>query len=170
MSHHPPIQIVNEHNEPVGGMPIEEAYAQGLIHRVVYIIVEDYDANILLQKRGPKLVNQPNCWDISAAGHVDFGEDDLTAASRELHEELGLKNQALAEISSFFRKGPINGKIQQRFVKVFKVSIAHDTPINFDTNEVTEVRWMSVPEIQKLIKQEPSKVAIALVDCIERFY
>jgi isopentenyldiphosphate isomerase len=170
MSHNPPIQIVNERDEPIGGMPITKSYEQGLIHRVVYVIVEDEHRNILVQKRSPYMVSQPNCWDISAAGHVDFGEEYLDAAIRETHEELGLKNQNLIEIGSFFKQGPINNKIQKRFVKVYKVSIAQETPINFDKGEVTEVKWMSIEEIRKLIKEQPNKAGIGLMDCIEKYY
>jgi isopentenyl-diphosphate Delta-isomerase len=92
MVHNPPIQIVDDNDSPIDEATIQDAYDQGRLHRVVYVIVEDESGNILLQKRGPEIVNYPNRWDISAAGHVDTGESYEAAAKREMREELGLKD------------------------------------------------------------------------------
>jgi isopentenyldiphosphate isomerase len=71
---YPPIQIVDVDDKPTGGASMADAYSKGLIFRVVYILVQDESGRILLQKRAPKVATFANCWDISAAGHVDEGE------------------------------------------------------------------------------------------------
>ena len=47
-------------------------------------------AELLLQKRSAQKDSFPGLYDISAAGHLDPGEDFAAAARRELAEELGV--------------------------------------------------------------------------------
>ena len=48
---------------------------------------------MLLQKRNPEKDTFPNLWDVSVAGHIEFGESPKEAALREVYEEVGLKLQ-----------------------------------------------------------------------------
>ncbi len=45
---------------------------------------------VLFQKRTATKRTWPNHFDISAAGHIDLGEDPITAAIRETKEEIGI--------------------------------------------------------------------------------
>lgn len=62
----------------------------GLIHRTVNILVFDYHGRVYLQQRSAEKDLYPELWAPSASGHVEEGESYLTAAYRELREELGL--------------------------------------------------------------------------------
>jgi isopentenyldiphosphate isomerase len=162
MSHHPPIQVVNELDEPVGGMPIAEVYQQGLIHRVIYVVVEDLKGDILLQKRSATIIGDANKWDISVGGHVDEGEDYTTTAQREMYEELGLKNLKLTKLGYDYRQVYVDNHLAKRFVTIFKTQIAHDTPIKFPPEEISAVQWMKVSEIKRLITTKPETVTTSL--------
>ncbi|MBL8015008.1 MAG: NUDIX domain-containing protein [Candidatus Doudnabacteria bacterium] len=48
------------------------------------------DGKVLLQKRSPSAKNFPGFWTLPG-GHVDFGEDALTAAIREVEEETSIR-------------------------------------------------------------------------------
>lgn len=50
-------------------------------------------AELLLQKRSAQKDSFPGLYDISAAGHLDPGEDFAAAARRELAEELGVTGE-----------------------------------------------------------------------------
>ena len=50
--------------------------------------------DILVQKRSPKKDTFADLWEISVAGHVRSGEDNIKAALRELKEELGIKTKS----------------------------------------------------------------------------
>ena len=76
---HPPIQLVDEEDNPTKGSSMQAAHQKGLRHRVVVVLVEDDTGRVLLQKRSDKVSTYKNSWDVSAAGHVDYGEDYLTA-------------------------------------------------------------------------------------------
>lgn len=65
-------------------------HEKGLWHRTVHIWVVNIEEMLLLQKRSLQKDVYPGYWDISCAGHIDAGEENLSAAIRELSEELGL--------------------------------------------------------------------------------
>lgn len=170
MGRYPPIQIVDENDKPVGKASMYEAYKKGLIHQVVFIFVKDPAGNILLQKRSPDVIHYPSRWDISAGGHVDEGESYEAAAQRELGEELGLSNVPLEEIVSF-REDEMSGDGRfwlKRFKKIYRTTVPKSTKFNLDKEEVTDVKWLSLEEIRRFIKEQPDQVAGGLISSLER--
>jgi isopentenyldiphosphate isomerase len=165
---YPPIQVVNRADEPVGGASLQEIQEQSLLHRIVYVVVESPDSQLLLQKRSPEVGSYQNCWDMSAGGHVDEGETYLVAAGRELQEELGLAGFELEEIDSYYDEiTPRPGILLKRFCRVYKIEIPSDTPIKFEPEEITEIRWFAIAEVEKLITDQPDTVAPGLVTYIK---
>ncbi|MGB5693604.1 MAG: NUDIX domain-containing protein [Flavobacteriaceae bacterium] len=71
-----------------------EAHKKGLYHPTVHIWLYTNDGRILIQKRGSGKKTYPLLWDVSVAGHVGAGENILSAAIRETHEEIGLQIEA----------------------------------------------------------------------------
>lgn len=61
-----------------------------LLHPVVHLHVFDREGRLYLQKRPEWKDIQPGKWDTAVGGHIDFGEDTMTALVREAREELGL--------------------------------------------------------------------------------
>ena len=45
---------------------------------------------ILLKQRSEKKEKNPGMWDISVAGHISAGQDSLSAAAREINEEVSV--------------------------------------------------------------------------------
>ena len=170
MSHYQPIQIVNENDEPIGQASMDEVYSKGLIHRIVWVFAEDVEGKILLQKRGPNVATNPNTWDFSAAGHVDAGEDYLTAASRELSEEVGLQGFELEEIE-YFRQNQAFGDYKlDRFIKLFKtfVPVGTSTAINYD--EVSEVCWLEISAVKQMIKDHKDQLTKDFIKYFTKYY
>lgn len=60
------------------------------LHPVVHLHVFDMHGRIYLQKRPDWKEIQPGKWDTAVGGHVDYGEDIVSALRREAREELGL--------------------------------------------------------------------------------
>ena len=67
-----------------------EAHRKGLFHPTIHVWFYTLDGRILLQQRGKNKKSFPLLWDVSVAGHVSAGEDIVTAAIREIKEEIGL--------------------------------------------------------------------------------
>src|SRR5262245_7017423 len=142
----PLIQVVDTNDCPVRGATKDEVWGEGLLHRIVRIMIERPDGKILLQRRSPNKALFPNCWDNSAAGHVDLGEDYHTAAVRELAEELGVTKVPLTEIGRYATATESDGRKTYRFNVVYKASVGK-TPTKLAANEVEEVQWFSLDEI-----------------------
>ena len=146
-----------------------KAYAQGLIHRLVFVVVENPQGQILLQKRSLAMLNYPGCWDVSVGGHVDAGEDYKTAATRELGEELGLRDFDLTEIKSFYHAETLDNRNLKRFIKVYKLVIPVNTTLTPDAHEVTATQWLDVKAIKTLIANHPEDVASGLKLCMASY-
>lgn len=162
------ITIVDEHDNVVGSATISEARAEGKIHRISRVMVENSKGDILLQKRDSSRPTWPNCWDNSAAGHVDVGEDYLEAAKRELFEEIGIKADELEEVGTYYNDHQFKHHHMRRFNRVYKYK-TDETPTNLQAEEVSEVKWFSLVEVKKLV-EKPDQVTDGLVDVIKRYY
>lgn len=162
--------VVDEHDRPIGSASYNELHAKGLYHRIVYIMMEDENGNLLLQFRGPTVGTHPNCWDVSAAGHVDAGEDYSTAASRELHEELGLHSIKLQEIGYFKSNGRYKDRILNRFNKVYKAVIPRATRLFPEAAEIAQIKWFPRTEVARMIAEHPELVADGLISEFKRYY
>ncbi|MFG1779957.1 NUDIX domain-containing protein [Micromonospora sp. NPDC049048] len=85
------IDIYNANLEPLGSMERIQAHRQGEWHRTFHcwIVSNEDDGALLLQKRADTMRNFPGLLDVSAAGHLEAGEP-IMAGLREVAEELGL--------------------------------------------------------------------------------
>lgn len=166
------ISIVDDNDRPVGAATKVEAWASGLKHRLVHILIEDMGGRLLLQKRSSEMELWPDCWTASASGHVDAGESYLAAAERETVEELGVKIPLkLEEIGDFYWSGEFADKKLNRFNKVYRTSI-DPSKITFQlqASEVTETRWFTIDEVMELIQKHPDYITHDLIIIVKRFY
>lgn len=169
MTQHLPIQIVNENDQPIGEASIPEAYKKGLIHRLVFVWVEDTDGKLLVQKRSPSMLMYPSCWDVSAAGHVDVGETYEQAAQRELEEEIGLEADRLQELNGFYHELDVNQYHLKRFHKVYRVVVQPNPKLHPDPVEVAATQWLTKQQVKRLIKDHPDQVSSGLVDSMKSY-
>jgi isopentenyldiphosphate isomerase len=85
------IDIWTENGIPTGTNCLkEEAHLKGLFHPTVHIWFYTKQGDILLQQRSKYKDTFPSFWDVSVAGHVLSGESILSAALREVKEEISL--------------------------------------------------------------------------------
>ncbi|MEI6835774.1 MAG: NUDIX domain-containing protein [Candidatus Falkowbacteria bacterium] len=135
----------------------KEAHEQGLWHRSVHVWVINSQNEVLLQRRSPLVDNYPDKWDISAAGHVSAGEDCLTAALREIKEEIGLdiKPEELILIGQARQMGKREGYINNEINPIYIVKKDLEvTKIKKQYEEVAEVKFIPYQELQNLIKNK----------------
>ena len=149
---------------------MHDVHTQGLLHRVVHLIVVDESDRILLQKRGPDVATHPNLWDFSAGGHVDEGEDYAVAALRELQEELGLTGFDLHELDYSRLVLTTKGLRLERFVKLFEVTVPVDIPITIEPAEVSEARWFTEDEVRQLLVDDPAIFTPHFIESLETYY
>jgi isopentenyldiphosphate isomerase len=169
---YPPVVIVDEHDVVIGEAPLPEAWAKGLIHRTVLIVLENREGQVLLQRRAADMRLYPDCWDASAGGHVDNGNSYARAAQLEIEEELGVTVPIddLEEVTTFYSEAPYpDVHTPRRFVRIYKAQI-EALPATLDAREVSAVQWFTVPEIKALITVHPDEVAVGLMAIYEHVF
>lgn len=164
-----PIQIVDEQDNPVGAATKQKAWSQGLIHRIVRVMLEDENGLVLLQKRSADKPLYPNCWDESVSGHVDAGESYDEAAMRELKEELGIE-VSLTKVGTYYVDFVWKDYKLKRFNAFYRGKIMHQAVLKLSAEEVAGTQWFTIAEVKNLIKHDPEHVTDGLRQVIEHFY
>ncbi|HSX32398.1 MAG TPA: NUDIX domain-containing protein [Candidatus Saccharimonadales bacterium] len=158
---YPPVIVVNKDDEVIGAAPLADAWAKKLIHRIVMVIVEDYEGRILLHKRSPDMQLFPGRWDI-AGGHVDVTPAYIKSARLELWEEVGIRDVPLTEVAHIYTEDPYdNGVRARRFIKIFKTQYDGQA-IRLGIDEATETGWFTKGEITRLYEEHPELVSECL--------
>jgi len=124
-----------------------EVHRDGDWHRAAHIWIISTLGRILLQRRSPRKENNPNLWDVSAAGHLSAGESAVDAAVRETREELGLTlgREELKLVATLRESCVLNNdtyydnEFHEIFVVVRDVDI---DALTLDPEEVAEVKWV----------------------------
>lgn len=115
---------------------------------------------VLLQRRSASKKTWPGYYDISAAGHINFGETPLEAAQREAKEEVNL--DIVADALKLIGVYRLYGKKwrDQRFIDelqwVYIYKLENDQSISFADGEVEAVRWTSLDELWQMGEDEES--------------
>ncbi|MFH1610496.1 MAG: NUDIX domain-containing protein [Patescibacteria group bacterium] len=145
------LTLVDKDDKLVGEELRDKCHRQGLWHRASTIFVLNSKDEVLIQRRAPNM-SHPNKWCSSASGHVLTNETYEQAAKRELKEELGIECD-FKEIGKLAEQ--TIGKpdeIENEYNKVYVCY--HEGPFKIQKEELTEVRFISIPELRKEIEQD----------------
>lgn len=161
--------------------PRSVVHATGLYHRAVHTwVVCPSTGEVLLQQRAACKDSWPGRWDISSAGHIVSGGDPLSAACRELEEELGITLPPerfrflfthLEELTSEQRGRPfINNEFNDVFLVVASdaerrtwVSPTHPTNAGISTlklqeSEVSDVAWFDWEVVRRMYEDDDPSI------------
>jgi isopentenyl-diphosphate delta-isomerase len=167
------VQIVDEHDQPIGGATKQEAFAKGLIRQIVRGLTEDGQGRLLLHKRAPHKKPNANLWDWLPSGHVDEGETYDQAIRRESEEELGIPNSLLVftPIETYYTSREAEGLKLNNFSRVFKITIQPGAPApRLDESEAVELRWFTVEELKEAVRNRPDEFAPSVHLLLPKYY
>jgi 16S rRNA (adenine1518-N6/adenine1519-N6)-dimethyltransferase len=134
------------------------------LHRAAHIWLFNTHNDILIQLRSAQKDRHPSVWDSSACGHVDSGEDYLTAAGRECCEELGLRaSPHLHEIA--YCQDTL--ALDYEFVRVYLGR--SEGPFQPQVSEVAEVRWIKPVDLSIWMQREPALFAPSFIHLWEKY-
>lgn len=147
--------------------PRSIVHRSGDFHPTVHIwIIKRMDMGIftLLQKRSKEKDIHPDCYDVSAAGHVSQGDEFREAAVRELKEELGLsvnpeKLTFIGMRKNVYRSESINDN-EFCAVYLYKEKVS-DSELTLQASEVSKVCWAEIDEILSVIDRGDFKSCIS---------
>lgn len=136
-----------------------EVHKQGLWHQVAHIWCVNSNNEILLQHRSKLMENYPDMWDISVAGHISSGEELISAAIREIKEEIGLDlNPAELKLIGTVKKETVSNNetyFDNEFDNIYLVKI--DLAINqlrLQEEEVEALSWVPIIEFKKMVAEK----------------
>ena len=155
--------VVDEDDNVIGAASREECHSNAkLIHRSVYIFLVNSRGEILIQRRSVNKDLYPGFYTASATGHVNYGEGYDIATKRELKEELGVDAplRRLCKVKSF---SDVEREISMIYV------CRYDGPIRFDRNEIDEVVFMSIDDIERSLKTGDKKFAYGFKVAFKEF-
>lgn len=138
--------LVNENGDVIGSASRQECHSGSfLLHPVVHLHVFNSNGKLFLQHRAKEKDTQPDKWDTSVGGHVDFGEEVIDALKRESREELGL----VAYKPIFIQRYKFTSNIESELVNCFYT--IYDGELNPCPVETQGGRFWSIREIKDAI-------------------
>ena len=141
-----------------------EVHRDGDWHKAVHIWIINNKQELLLQKRSPNKDSNPNMWDISCAGHLSAGDENITGAIRELEEELDIKIEktqleyiTTIKKSSNYTKTFINNEFNDIYIVNLNIDISK---IKLQEEELTEVKFIHYIDLEKLVNEKTPDILI----------
>jgi len=142
------LEVVTERGEVIKTIPRSEIHGNpSLIHRVVHLLVFNNKGELILQKRSMNKDVAAGKWDTSVGGHVNPGETTEDAVRREAKEELGIMDCKPSFLYLYIHSNPYETEL------VYTYSCVYDGMINFNTDEIDEVRRWSISEIKERLEE-----------------
>ena len=141
--------LVNELGEVIGKASRQQCHSGTFwLHPVVHLHVFNSGGELYLQKRAMNKDIQPGKWDTSVGGHIDYGEDVLTALEREVREELGITTFKPVYIKSYKFVSTQEAELVNCFFTVY------DGVINPDPGEISEGKFWKLTEINAALGKD----------------
>lgn len=145
------IDIYDAELRYIGVMERIEAHMKGHWHKTFHcwVVTKKEGGCILFQLRSPEMINFPNILDVSAAGHLEAGED-IKQGIREVSEELGIPVSMKSLHSLGYRvevadqdNGQKNREYQAVYILNLYIPLSEYKP---QIEEVSGLLWLKIRE------------------------
>lgn len=131
----------------------------GTYHTVVLIFTVDCEGKLLLTRRAPTKGMYPNFWEVTGGSGV-AGEDSLTSAARELHEETGLSARGAQDLVLL---GTLREPSAFMDIYIFRLDVrGEDVTLTLQEGETVEAKWVSFYTWDSMIQQGEVPPPVAL--------
>lgn len=157
------IPIVNEQDEIIGYKEKKDLTPLD-INRDTGLWIIDENDNILLAQRSSNKKVHPNLWTVAVAGTVEEGETYESNVIKEAEEEIGLVDINPTFICTLLKEGKY-----KRMGGMFKVLINHSYNFKVEPMEISEIRWFSKSELEKLFQTNKEMFTPGFPDYYNKF-
>lgn len=149
------VVLVNPDDKVLGLMEKQQAHINGLLHRAFSVFLFNDKGEMLLQKRASAKYHSPNQWTNAVCSHPRSGENYLDGAKRRVKEELGIDVE-LSEKFNFIYKADVGGGLWEHELD-YVFTGSYNSYFNLNKDEVEEVRYISMEDLDKEITENPEK-------------
>lgn len=140
------VSVFDADGNVVGAAPRSRVYAEGLWHASAGVLVRSLDGTrIYVHRRTMTKAVFAGMHDCLAGGVVDPGETPVQAATRELAEELGIRDVPLTALASVAWDGHWSGKPMR--CHLFAFEARWDGPICHQPEEIVDGWWWTDAEL-----------------------
>jgi len=165
------VELVDTDGAPAGAATVSDAHrAPGRLHRAFSVLLRDPSGRVLLQRRAAVKTRFPLRWANTCCGHPLPGEPPTAAAARRLVEEIGVADVELTDIGvySYYAEDPATGLVEYEYDHVLLGDVPADVRLLVDPDEVADVRWISVEELNAGMREDLRSYAPWLPGVTER--
>jgi ADP-ribose pyrophosphatase len=138
------------------GHIIERHHLLDFEREAVTVFIEDERGRVLFVRVCRYPTGETN-WEIPAGG-IEHDENPMDAAQREVREETGYACRDYQQVYSYY---PMNGIANKLFHVVRCMALKQVA--DFDTNEISEVRWFERDDIRQMLKENAIKDGLTLM-------
>ena len=156
------VELVDPDGRPVGACTVAKAHSEpGRLHRAFSVLLFDSKGRTLLQRRSAEKTRFPLRWANACCGHPAPGEALVTAASRRLAEEIGLRSVPLTEIGVYAYRAsdPTSGRVEHEYDHVLLGTVGAAPAFEPNPMEVAELRWIAPDELRRALAADPDSYA-----------
>lgn len=143
------VDIIDENNQVIKTVPRHEMRKDSLPHRASYIALRDRQGKFLVEIRTLCKDYAPGLFDACIGGVMQYGEDEVQSAKRELFEEVGVdadSNRVEFTALGTFKLPSSNGK----YVYAYLYYALADVITVRQQSEVSGVMFIDESEILRL--------------------
>jgi len=161
------LTIYDEELNEFGTALRSEIHSKGLLHQVVHCWIVDEASEekwIYFQQRSREKKDFPGMYDISAAGHIDIGEEAEVAVKRETQEEIGIliNSTSLKFIGNIREEMQRDNFFNNEMCYVYLYSMRNP---KFEIgHEVEKMVKISFNEFKKWILEDSKKIRALSID------
>lgn len=157
--------LVDEQDRELGASEKLRAHAEGALHRAFSVFVFDRAGRLLLQRRAREKYHSGGLWSNTCCGHPRPGEETAAAAHRRLREEMSFDCELRLAFGFVYRAELDNDLVEHEYDHVFVGEFeGHPVP---DPSEVEEWKWVSIGELRRGLREEPSRYSYWLKTVVE---
>ncbi len=134
-----------------------EAHRRGLLHKAVSVFVLCGD-DVLIQRRAMGKYHTPGLWANSCCTHPHWEETPEDCAHRRMQEELGISGLTLEYRDQVSYHADVGGGlIENEQVDIFVARIEARIECELNPDEVMDISWVNLAELNRKIAQTPEK-------------
>ena len=163
--HEEKFDVLDENGTPINViLPRTIVHKFGLWHRAIAGWIINDNNEVLIQKRSMKKEKNAGLWDLSFAGHVPTGQYSVSAAAREINEDVAINIgrrvyvKDFSFITSFRHENSEGNIIERQFYELFTLftKITNAKNIDFENDEVSELRFVDLRTLNKMRNEKDS--------------
>ncbi len=160
------VVLVDESDNVIGVEGKMAVHRSGKLHRAISVFVFDSGNRLLLQQRASTKYHSGGLWSNTCCSHPRPGEDNISAASRRLWEEMGVECKLSKAFSFVYRATFVNRLIEHEYDHVF-FGRYDGAPVP-NRNEADDWQWMDMGKLSADMKRNPGAYSFWLAVCLDR--